>query len=771
MGLAARPRRSLARLGLGWLAALIVPVAAHAAPPPFGGLTQLAGPAGCIVNEPAPDIAGCDNGGRGLDVPLAVALSPDGKNAYVPSLGSHGIAVFSRDPATGALTQLGGAAGCIVDEPSPDVTGCDNTGRALAFVFAVAVSPDGGSVYVSSTGSDAIAVFSRDPATGALTQLGGAAGCIVNEPAPDIAGCDNTGRGLDNPRPLAVAPDGNSVHVVGAVSDAVTTFARQATGALTQLPGGSGCIVNEASTDIPECDNAGRALDNPFSVRLSPDGKNAYVGAGISDGVAVFSRDPVTGGLSQAAGAAGCIVNEPSPDIAGCDNAGRALDGPRMVVLSPDGESAYVTAFEGDSVAVFSRDPATGALTQLGGAAGCIVNEPSGDVAGCDNAGRALDAPIEGVVSPDGKSVYVTSVVSVAIVAFGRNATTGALTQLAGPAGCLVNESSADVAGCDNAGRALDRPRGVTVSPDGANVYAAVETMDAVAAFARELPPTCTGSTASTPYGTPRTLTLACSDPNRDPISRSIVMSPANGTLGAIDQDAGTVTYTPNPGFSGTDSFTFRASDGTESSEAATISLTVGGPPADAGTTPPSLVLLPGACANQRQGTSGPDALTGTDAGDRLLGLAGNDVISGVLGADCLFGGPGNDRLTGGDGDDELRGEAGNDILSGVVGNDRLDGGTGNDRLDGGSGKDRLAGGAGKDRLTGGSDDDVLSGGAGNDILAGGAGTNRLSGGAGNDVLNSANGKRERVSCGRGRDRVRADRADRLSGCERKRLA
>ena len=142
-------------------------------------------------------------------------------------------------------------------------------------------------------------------------------------------------------------------------------------------------------------------------------------------------------------------------------------------------------------------------------------------------------------------------------------------------------------------------------------------------------------------------------------------------------------------------------------------------------TTPaaPSAGLRTGRCANVRTGTARADRLTGTPAGDRLRGLGGNDVLSGRAGADCLEGGSGNDRLSGG------------------TGNDRLVGGTGGD---------------------------TLTGSAGNDTLSGGTGRDRFDGGAGNDTISSRDGRREVVRCGTGgRDKVTADRADRLVGCER----
>ena len=138
-----------------------------------------------------------------------------------------------------------------------------------------------------------------------------------------------------------------------------------------------------------------------------------------------------------------------------------------------------------------------------------------------------------------------------------------------------------------------------------------------------------------------------------------------------------------------------------------------GGVPAPAAAPSAPAGPLPGACANVRSGTAGIDRLTGGAFGDRLLGLAGDDVLIGRAGDDCLSGGRGNDRLRGLPGDD---------------------------RLDGGHGKDALNGGRGKDTLGGGS---------------------------GNDIIDSRDGRRETVRCGKGsNDRVRADRSDKLIGCE-----
>jgi hypothetical protein len=91
-------------------------------------------------------------------------------------------------------------------------------------------------------------------------------------------------------------------------------------------------------------------------------------------------------------------------------------------------------------------------------------------------------------------------------------------------------------------------------------------------------------------------------------------------------------------------------------------------------------------------------------------------------------------------------------------------------RLVGTKGADVLRGTSRSDRLSGGGGRDTIQGRGGADCLTGGGGRDRISGGAGNDVINARDGQVDTVSCGPGRDTVRADRRDRLSGCERRRL-
>ena len=93
-------------------------------------------------------------------------------------------------------------------------------------------------------------------------------------------------------------------------------------------------------------------------------------------------------------------------------------------------------------------------------------------------------------------------------------------------------------------------------------------------------PPACSDVSRRLAPGAPATIQLACTDPDGDPVTLETVAGPAHGTLGAVDQGTDQVVYTPDPGYTGTDSFTYRATDGTLAGPAATVSIVVTGAPA-----------------------------------------------------------------------------------------------------------------------------------------------------------------------------------------------
>ena len=152
-------------------------------------------------------------------------------------------------------------------------------------------------------------------------------------------------------------------------------------------------------------------------------------------------------------------------------------------------------------------------------------------------------------------------------------------------------------------------------------------------------PPTAVDDSATTAFNTPVEIAVLNndSDPDGDLLSVEDFTNPNSGSV-SINGDA--LIYTPNDGFSGSDSFSYTISDGNGGTASAEVLLEVG-TDVDAGNGQDDV-----------EGNAGNDNLIGGNGSDFLEGGLGNDTLDGRRGNDTLYGGEGDDILTGGRGDD-----------------------------------------------------------------------------------------------------------------------
>ena len=87
-------------------------------------------------------------------------------------------------------------------------------------------------------------------------------------------------------------------------------------------------------------------------------------------------------------------------------------------------------------------------------------------------------------------------------------------------------------------------------------------------------PPAAADDATSTPQDTAKDIDVLANDTDADsdPLSVSSVTQPSNGT---VVNNGSNVTYTPNAGYTGIDTFTYTANDGTDDSNSATVTVTV----------------------------------------------------------------------------------------------------------------------------------------------------------------------------------------------------
>jgi DNA-binding beta-propeller fold protein YncE len=232
--------------------------------------------------------------------PVGIAVTPDGRSAYVTNEFSGTVSQYSIDPASGALSPK--TPETVAAGPSP---------------VAVATTPDGKSAYVANSpfpGPGSVSQYNIDPVTGRLSP---------KTPATIAAGRE--------PTAVAVNPDGKSVYVTNGADDTVAEY---------NIAPTSGALSLKTPATV-------QASTFPVGIGVTPGGKSAYVATAV-DIVLQYSIDPASGQLSpKTPGSVATGVFGPSGAIA----------------VTPDGTSAYVTNAGSNSVSQYSIDPASGALS------------------------------------------------------------------------------------------------------------------------------------------------------------------------------------------------------------------------------------------------------------------------------------------------------------------------------------------------------------------------------------------------------------------------
>lgn len=234
----------------------------------------------------------------------SAVISPDPNGAHLYAATPAGLAVYRRDPVTGALT------------PVDTETDGDACSQCLDALSAIAISPDGAHVYAANACSASISVFVRNPDTGALT-------FVPPVQRDGVGGVD----GLEFVSSVALSADGRHLYATGAYEDSVAVFVRDpASGQITQVE-----VVRAEGLDFPSF----------LALSRDADGRNLFVAAANDDAVTVLQRDRETGTLSlvesQADGARG---------VEGLDFVG-------SLAVTPDGLFLYAAGADDGSIAAF----------------------------------------------------------------------------------------------------------------------------------------------------------------------------------------------------------------------------------------------------------------------------------------------------------------------------------------------------------------------------------------------------------------------------------
>ena len=240
---------------------------------------------------------------------------------------------------------------CLLAPPPVDFD------EAMGRPSAMAMAPDGSSLYATGSSTSSVAHYRREAASGALSF----SDCLTGNfggPCTELATVHTTtGSGLDLVNGVTVSQDGRFVYTTSGVNGGDSTVMAFARDPLTGSLGFSSCVTG--STEMNN-DNPGvctmlpgappnptmpsPALDFPTGIAISPNDRFLYVSQEF--GIAAFQRDPASGALSFK----GCLTALSSGSSPCVRTRKGVVDEPRSPLISPDGRSLYLANQHGGSV-------------------------------------------------------------------------------------------------------------------------------------------------------------------------------------------------------------------------------------------------------------------------------------------------------------------------------------------------------------------------------------------------------------------------------------
>jgi DNA-binding beta-propeller fold protein YncE len=318
---------------------------------------------------------------------------------------------------------------------------CGKKTDGLAGAIGIALSPKGDSAYVATDLDSAIVWLDRKKSSGRLTPKG----CVGQKGVH--SDCSQTMTGLEEPRAVAVSPDGDSVYAGGPGDKTLVWLKRKSSGKLKP----KGCIQDNDRNAHP-CKQTAKGLNAPSAIAVSPDGKSVYVAAFTDNAISVFKRDKQTGKLSERQ----CITdNDETTD--NCDRSTDGLQNPEGVVVAPNGKAVYATGEGDDAVVAFTRNTSNGKLTPIG----CVMDNDT-TMDSCNDSANGLNGAWGLAVAQGPPTLYVTSVFDDAVGRFSRDTSTGEITHQ----GCTQdNDTGTDA--CAGSADGLSFPEGVAIDKAG----------------------------------------------------------------------------------------------------------------------------------------------------------------------------------------------------------------------------------------------------------------------------------------------------------------
>ncbi len=581
---------------------------------------------------------------------VAIVDATTGQIVYTPDPGFAGIDTFTYTACAaggGCLTQTvtitvtptGVDDSATTDVGTPvTLSVLDNDASASSVVVGTASNPANGTAVVNPDGT---ITYTPDAGFSGLDTFTYTA-CV---PATDPALCyTRTATVLVRPigvDDIATTPTNTPVVIDVVDNDGANGLVVSATtdpphGTVVTNLGGTVTYTPDAGfsgTDTftyTACDAIDQCITKTVMVIVTPTGSNdtATTSTNTPKSIDVLANDPAGPSLDVTAvsnppngnavvNADGTVTYTPDPGFAGvdtftytaCDADEHCITQTVTVTVTPTGTDDTASTPAGTPVVidVLANDPAGSSLDVMavGDAPhGTVVINPDGTVtytpdpgfSGIDSFTYTACVPAPAVPSATpratlaeavGPQLCITQTVTVTVRPLGSDDT--ATTPAGTPVMILVLAN--DPAGASLKVTAVsDSPHGsVVINPDGTVTYTPDAGFSGTDTFTYTacdvngqcvtqtvvvtVRPTAVDDVTTTPPGQPVVIRVLGNDPSAASLVVRSVTDPLHGT--AVINADGTITYTPDPGFSGTDTFTYTACDASNQCVTRTVTVAI----------------------------------------------------------------------------------------------------------------------------------------------------------------------------------------------------
>jgi subtilisin family serine protease len=434
-----------------------------------------------------------------------------------------------------------------------------------------------------------------DPPAGTAAMVNGGAS-VTYTPDPNANGTDTFGYtvsdGMGRTASALVTVTVTAVNDPPVATDDTLVTVRDTAAIVKVLANdmdADGDTLSTVSVSSPDHGDATIQVDGsiayaPVTGYSGPDGFDYTVSDGtatdighVAISVLAFDQPPVAVDdtlttSEDAAASVAVLANDTDPDLETLTAASVTQPAHGTASINADGTMLYTPSPNYNGPDAFGYSVADGAGMTDDGAVSVTVT-PANDrpTANDDSASTAEDTAVTIPVLANDSDIDGDSL-TVTVTSPGEGTTTVA------PDGTVSYTPPRDFYGSDAFGYTISDGAGGTA---GATVSIAVSAVNDT--------PTVAPKTVSTTYQKAVAVTMTGADVETCDLTFQIVNGPAHGSLGAIANslcvtllppyaDSARVTYTPAAGYSGPDSFTYRASDGNLWSQTVTVSITVGDP-------------------------------------------------------------------------------------------------------------------------------------------------------------------------------------------------